>query len=433
MSVPTIPAPNAPRNPQTPPVPKSPGARRSSSVRPRTGDLAVDTTTCVLLDLGRSPSAATVLPHGKAEGRYRCSACQHPLELAAATGPTPQYTARFRHAHSDRCQASTDQHTQIRTALHDTLALADHLHNHQRALTIRVTAAPTEPGHTSPLALVIDHPAAGATVHLADTLTDRQLAWLQRHRAPAGRHWVVFNRRSPAHWQPAGTISVRCHRRDLTHTTLTPTALQRRLAAAGYAVAWREGDVLLLPYGGHPFTYPQHPGEDWSGALVTRHRDWKISQPRPGDDAAWWGLIPVPLHALATPALLSAAIEMMTGIQACEPGRETSRRGQARTRAAAQPAPESEQFLAPGFANAAVPTRPTVMGPVSARPPSPSVPVPPPSRRIAWRTWLAWLALRSTTPTGTVEARGSRAIGSVLRVRTRLNRWRSRKDVAGRR
>lgn len=420
MSVPTLPAPDASRNPQPPTAPASTSpSHRGVRHRPRTGDLAVDTTTGALLDLERTPGAAAVLPHGKADGRYRCPACQHPIELAAATGPAPEYTARFRHAHSDRCQASADQNARIRTALNTNLELAAHLRAHQGALTTQVTAATAEPEHTSPLALAINHPATAATIHLADTLTDHQLAQLLHHHPRTGPSWVIFNRHSPAYFQPAGTITVRCHRQNLTHTTLTPTRLQRQLAAAGYAVAWREGDILLLPYGGRPFTYTPRPGEHWDGSAAVWKQDWKISQPRPARGATWWGLIPVPLHTLATPALLGAAARLMVGIQAFEKGREDYRRGQARTRAAhhAQPAPATELLAYADTAVPDVPSKSAALAPVPPQPPSPRIPVPPPNSRIAWRSWLTRLGLRPTTGRGTAKIRRPSGITAALRAR----------------
>ncbi|MGV9350207.1 hypothetical protein ACWDSD_36660 [Streptomyces spiralis] len=108
------------------------------------------------------------------------------------------------------------------------------------------------------------------------------------------------------------------------------------MAQAQIAVAWRDDGTLLVPFGGHPITYPPRAGEDWSGSAASWQRDWKISQPRPADGAAWWGLRPLPLRALAAPALLGAAVTAMADLEAAQSGREAYRRGKARERYAQQ-------------------------------------------------------------------------------------------------
>ncbi|GHF27802.1 hypothetical protein [Streptomyces fumanus] len=120
------------------------------------------------------------------------------------------------------------------------------------------------------------------------------------------------------------------------------------MAQAQLAVAWRDGGTLLLPFGGHPISYPPRAGEGWSGSAASWQRDWKISHPRPADGAAWWGLLPLPLRALAAPALLGAAVTAMADLEAAQSGREAYRRGKARERCTqqqTQPAPARPQQL----------------------------------------------------------------------------------------
>jgi hypothetical protein len=69
----------------------------------------------------------------------------------------------------------------------------------------------------------------------------------------------------------------------------------------------RAEGVLLLPFGGHPVTYAPQDGEDRRGAAASWQHDGEVSQPRPTESAAWWGLLRLPLRALTTPALLGAA------------------------------------------------------------------------------------------------------------------------------
>ncbi|WP_324793795.1 hypothetical protein SJX93_12135 [Streptomyces cyaneofuscatus] len=44
---------------------------------------------------------------------------------------------------------------------------------------------------------------------------------------------------------------------------------QRQLVHNGAAVCWIAKDTVLIPYGGHPGTYPAHDGEDWSGEMAS--------------------------------------------------------------------------------------------------------------------------------------------------------------------
>lgn len=326
-----------------------PSARRR---RPRHGDIAVDTATGLLVDLRQAPDSVRVLPRGRASGRYSCLACGRALELC---GPRDHadFTARFRHTQHeiDRCLASPEHLARVRAAIADARTLAERLV--AAAPGVRIHAAVTvtaEPEVMPVLALRLEAPSGTGVIHLPHgELSNHQADRILAGRDTATRQWVLFDRHDGAHYRAVGQVQVRTRQQDQRIDKISPTSGQRRLAQAQFAVAWRDNGTLLLPFGGHPITYPPRAGEDWSGSAASWQRDWRISQPRPADDAAWRGLLPLPLRALAAPTLLGAAVTAMTDLEAAQSGREAYRRGKARERYAQQQtrcAPARPQQLA---------------------------------------------------------------------------------------
>lgn len=385
-----------------------PGARRRP--RPRHGDIAVDTATGLLVDLRQAPDSARALPRGRASGRYSCLACGRALELC---GPRDHadFTARFRHTRHepDRCPASPEHLARVRAAVADARALAEYLA--AAAPGVRTQAAVTaiaEPEVMPVLALRLQAPSGAGVIHLPHgELSDQQVDRILAGRDTAARQWVLFDRRDGAHYRAAGHVQVRIRRQDQRIDKITPTSGQRRLAQAQLAVAWRDDGTLLLPFGGHPITYPTRPGEDWSGSAASWQRDWKISHPRPADDAAWWGLLPLPLRALAAPALLGAAVTTMADLEAAQSGREAYRRGKARERYAQQqslraPARPQQLTLPLPAETATSPDRtisaadqdpqPAAHTPAAADPAPHPGPVAPERRPRRWRRWRRLLA-----------------------------------------
>ncbi|WP_411153066.1 hypothetical protein [Streptomyces sp. A30] len=383
--------------------------------RPRHGDIAVDTATGLLVDLRQAPDSVRDLPRGRASGRYSCLACGRALELC---GPRDHidFTARFRHTRHeiDRCPASPGQLARVRGAVADARALAERLIAAAPGVRTQVAVTATaEPEVMPVLALQLETPSGAGVIHLPHgELSDEQADRILTGRDTARRQWVLFDRHDGAHYRAAGQVQVRTRRQDQRINKITPTSGQRRLAQAQVAVAWRDDGTLLLPFGGHPITYPPRAGEDWSGSAASWQRDWKISQPRPADGAAWWGLLPLPLRALAAPALLGAAVTAMADLEAAQSGREAYRRGKARERYAQQQtrrAPARPQQLAlPLPADTAVSPNLSIYAAdqapqVATQAPAAVAPVPDlelaaqESRPLPWQRWhrlLAWLRRR---------------------------------------
>ncbi|MFJ8536831.1 hypothetical protein [Streptomyces sp. NPDC093591] len=314
--------------------------------RPRSGDVALDTKTGLLLDLTTLASPAPQLPRGRAQGRYRCLACGLPLEYCAPR-TRPDFTARFRHTHHDpdRCNASPARQASVPAAIRNAHALAEQLHATQPGARIELAVTTVTDGNCPPvLALRLHSDQQNTTIHLAyaSDLSPHQADQLAHTaRDTTTRHWLLYDRLNPAHTRDIGHITVRPHRQNQRLERLTPTPTQRRLATTPIAVAWRAQGLLLVPFGGHTVLHEPRIGEDWTGPAATYQRDWKISHPRPAPDATWWGLIPLPLRALTAPALLAAATQTMTGLERAQHGRESYRRAQARaqfTRGRTQPA-----------------------------------------------------------------------------------------------
>ncbi|MEU2916342.1 hypothetical protein ACFYM3_41725 [Streptomyces massasporeus] len=312
----------------------------------------MDTATGLLVDLRQAPDSVRVLPRGRASGRYSCLACGRALELCGPRNHT-DFTARFRHTRHeiDRCPAGPEHLARVRAAVADAWALAEHLAAAAPAVRIQAAVTATaEPEVMPVLALRLETSSGASVIHLPHgELSDHQVDRILAGGDTATRQWVLFDRHDGAHYRPAGQVRVRTRRQDQHIDKITPTSCQRRLAQAQVVVAWRDGGTLLLPFGGHPITYSPRAGEDWSGSAASWQRDWKTSQPRPADGAAWWGLLSLPLRALAAPALLGAAVTAMTDLEAAQSGREAYRRGKARERYAQQQtrlAPARPQQLA---------------------------------------------------------------------------------------
>ncbi|WP_326800497.1 hypothetical protein OIE49_36880 [Streptomyces sp. NBC_01788] len=370
----------------TQPAPASVPARTAPARRPRSrsGDIALDTRTGLLLDLTVSAGPAQRLPRGRAQDRYRCLACGLPLEYC---GPRtrPDYTARFRHTRHDpdRCNASPARQASVPAAVRHARTLAQHLHTAQPGTDIELVVTAIADGDCPPvLAVRLHAPHGTTTVHLAYTseLSPHQADQLA-HAAhdTTTRHWLLYDRLTPAHTHDLGQITVRLHRQNQRLERLTPTATQRRLAATSVAVAWRAQGLLLIPFGGHAVLHQPRTGENWTGPAAPFQRDWKISHPRPATDATWWGLVPVPLRALTAPTLLAAAPKTMAELERVQHGRESYRRAQARAQFT-----QAQTQLPP--TPAAHPTRPvaTAEKDTAASPQPQPQPQPQPSASITF-------------------------------------------------
>ncbi|KUL27337.1 hypothetical protein [Streptomyces regalis] len=371
----------------------------------------MDTATALLVDLRQAPDSVRGLPRGRASGRYSCLACGQALELC---GPRDHadFTARFRHTRNeiDRCPAGPEHLARVRAAVADAQSLAEHLV--AAAPGVRIQAAVTATGAPEVipvLALRLEAPSGVGVIHLPHgDLSDDQADRILAGGDTVTRQWVLFDRHDGAHYRAAGQVQVRTRRQDQRIDKISPTSGQRRLAQAQLAVAWRDNGTLLLPFGGHPITYPPRAGEDWSGSAASWQRDWKISQPRPADGAAWWGLLPLPLRALAAPALLGAAVTAMADLEAAQSGREAYRRGKARERYAQQqtrlvPA-RPQQLALPLPADTAtspdstisaadqIPQLSTQTPAAAGLAPDPGPAAAPESRPRRWRRWRRLLA-----------------------------------------
>jgi hypothetical protein len=367
----TVPA--TTQSPAPAPAHTAPTTRR---LRPRSGNIALDTKTGLLLDLTTSTSPTPQLPRGRAQGRYRCLACGLPLEHC---GPRtrPDFTARFRHTRHDpdRCNASPARQASIPAAIRNARALAEQLHTTQPSTRIDLAVTAVADGECPPvLALRLRSHQGSITIHLAyaSDLSSRQadqLAYTARDTTT--RHWLLYDRLTPTHTPDLGHITVRPHRQNQRLERLTPTTTQRRLATTPVAVAWRAQGLLLIPFGGHSIRHEPRSGEDWTGPAASFQRDWKISHPRPAPDATWWGLIPLPLRALTAPTLLTAAPQTMADLERAQHGRESYRRAQARAQFV------RKDKLAP--AKTPAPSQPALPTAVAApQPPTESEPAPAP-------------------------------------------------------
>jgi hypothetical protein len=346
-------------------------ARTTRRLRPRSGDIALDTRTGLLLDLTTLTGSAPQLPRGRAQDRYRCLACGLPLEYC---GPRthPSYTARFRHTRHDpdRCNASPARQASVPAAIRNARALAQHLYATQPGVNIELAVTAITDGDCPPVLALRLHALQGTTtIHLAyaNELSPHQADQLSdTARDTSTRHWLLYDRHTPTHTRDLEHITVRLNRQNQRLERLTPTATQRRLATTPIAVAWRAQGLLLIPFGGHTVLHEPRNGENWTGPAASFQRDWKISHPRPATDATWWGLVPLPLRALTAPTLLTAATRTMTDLERAQHGRENYRRAQARTQfthAQTQPTPNPApptQPAAPVEQNRVVsPTQPT--------------------------------------------------------------------------
>ncbi|MGW0423864.1 hypothetical protein [Streptomyces sp. NPDC003015] len=396
--------------------PADTGHRSTRSELPRMGQLAVDIANQgQIIDLRRDPDAYARLPHGRADGRYRCLACGHRLILQRPSSTNSRFTPRFRHhipaSGADRCPASAQHQADIQADLTTMLALHDQLRRvlPQMALSLRIDPDLTGQRWKIPPALIVrrgeqivvlERPRRLLT---PETVAHRITATRAQHGTKAA-HWWVFDRDDPLHCDLAGTINVQPYDKTITHTKVRPTPAQRQLATAGATVCWLAGDTLLIPYGGHQRTYTTHPGEDWSGDMASWKRDWTISHPRPADGATWWGLVPQPLLALGKRPDFrpTTAHATMSALQRAEQGRERHRRRRAREHAQHSIQATAEQLPIPVATIASsesteVPARPAALPHATATVPSPpSLPARSPQQRPsapARRRGFPWAAL----------------------------------------
>ncbi|WP_328842623.1 hypothetical protein [Streptomyces sp. NBC_00258] len=382
--------------------------------------LAVDTADDGrILDLRREPGACAGLPHGRADGRYRCLACGSHLVLQRPASPASRFTPRFRHDGApgvDQCPASAQHQADVQADLTTMLALRDQLLHvlPEAGCRLRLDAELAGARWKIPPALVVRHGESGVAVLerprrlLAPAAVARRLQQVRTQYGDAVVHWWLFDRDDPLHCDVAGTVNVQPHGTTIAHTKVRPTPAQRQIAAAGATVCWLVGDTVLLPYGGHPRSYTPQPGEDWSGDMASWRRDWTISHPHPADRAAWWGLVPQSLPALGRQAGLCpvAALNIMAALERAEHGRERHRRRRAREHAqrrttqtvpvqltlAAPPLLDSEPPDAPVAPKAAA--SPAAVAPRSPGSCEPSQPAPALRGRRRRFTWASLLPRR---------------------------------------
>lgn len=352
---------------------------RTPSKLPRMSELAIDTGDHGrIIDLSREPDAANRLPRGRAGGRYRCCACGNALIFTGPATPDSAFTPRFRHPGSpgtDRCTAPAPHQADIQSDLTTVLDLRERLARALPGTVISLTAQPQLAGQrwTLPPALVIHQGDQAVVVErprrpLTKTTAETRLQHVRATYGERTAHWWFFDRDDTQQYLSAGTVKVRPHGTPGTHPKVRPTPAQRQLVHNGAAVCWIAKDTVLIPYGGHPGTYPAHDGEDWSGEMASWAKDWKVSHPYPADSAAWWGLVPLPLltfgaHTGFRPA---PAFQVMHALEKAQKGRETHRRRLAREHAQ-RPKPETT-----AVATASAPTEASSPHPSSQPAPAPA-------------------------------------------------------------
>ncbi|MFF1263926.1 hypothetical protein ACFVZT_44910 [Streptomyces sp. NPDC058321] len=392
---------------------------RSRSELPRMGELALDTTEGRIIDLRRETAAASLLPRGKAGGRYRCCACGKELIFSGPATPQSSFTPRFRHDGAepglDRCGAPAAHQADIQADLTVILDLRDQLLNALPRAAGYLQIAPHRAGQRweLPPALVIRHNDQVVVIErprrpLTKATADARLQHVRTTYGERSTHWWFFDHDDAQQYLAAGTVKVRPHGKPDTHHKVRPTAVQRQLVQAGGAVCWITSGTVFIPYGGHPGAYPALEGEDWSGEMASWAKDWKISHPYPADSAAWWGLVPLSLLALGqhTGFCPAPAFALMSALEKAQHGREAHRRNLAREhaqRAASTQRTSTKSVVPPAETPAAPlpvpPAAPATPTPATAEhqpvPPRPTLPPPTPLRdvrpqhgRFSWRSLL---------------------------------------------
>ncbi|MFJ3339152.1 hypothetical protein [Streptomyces sp. NPDC086766] len=391
-------------NPSAPPRPlalPAGAARRSTRCKlPRMGQLAVDVADHGrIIDLRRDPDTSARLPHGRANGRYRCLACGHRLILQWPSSPASRFTPRFRHdtvsSGADHCPAPAQHQANIQADLTTMLALRDQLLRvlPHASVSLRIDAELAGQRWDIPPALIVrrgDHVVVLERPRrlLTPAAVTRRLTATRTQYGAKAAHWWVFDRDDALHCDVAGSVNVQPYGKTITHTKVRPTPAQRQLAAAGATVCWLDDDTVLLPYGGHQRTYTPQPEEDWSGDMASWKRDWIISHPQPADDATWWGLVPQPLLALGkrTDFRPASAHATMSALERAEHGRERYRRRRAREHAQQRTQTTPTQLPLPTATTA---TTATTSEPADAfKAPTP-VPLPPTAAAVPPRPPIA--------------------------------------------
>ncbi|WP_093508587.1 hypothetical protein [Streptomyces sp. Ag109_O5-10] len=369
-----------------------------------------------IIDLRRDAAASARLPHGRADGRYRCLACGHRLILQWPSSPDSRFTPRFRHdtvsSGADHCPAPAQHQADIQADLTTMLALYEQLLHvfPDGSLSLRIDVELAGQRWDIPPALIVRRGEHVVVLErprrlLTPAAVTRRLTQTRTQYPTLTAHWWVFDRDDPLHCDVAGTVNVQPYGKTIAHTKVRPSPAQRQLAAAGATVCWLADDTLLLPYGGHQRTYTHQAGEDWSGDMASWKRDWTISHPQPADGATWWGLVPQPLLALGKrndfrPACAHAT---MSALERAEHGRERHRRRRAREHAQQRTQTTPTQLALPATTTATsepadATTAPTPAPTAAAEPPRPLVHLDLPQKapspgvrrlRFTWRSLLA--------------------------------------------
>lgn len=397
-------------------LPADVARRGMRSKLPRMSQLAVDVADHGrIVDLRCDPDTSARLPHGRADGRYRCLACGHRLILQWPSTPASRFTPRFRHdtvsCGADHCPAPAQHQADVQADLTTMLALRETLLRvlPQASLSLRIDAELAGQRWEIPPALIVRRGEHVVVIErprrlLTPAAVTRRLTQARTQHGAKAAHWWMFDRDDALHCDMAGTVNVQPYGKTIAHTKVRPTPAQRQLAAAGATVCWLADATVLLPYGGRQRIYAPQPGEDWSGDMASWKRDWTISHPRPANGATWWGLVLQPLLALGKQPDFrpAAAHATMSALERAEHGRERHRRRRAREHAQQRTQTTPTQLLlpttaAPASEPAYVTKTPTPQSPPAAAPRRPLISSGPPQqapfprvhrRSFTWRSLL---------------------------------------------
>ncbi|MFI5800724.1 hypothetical protein [Streptomyces sp. NPDC051677] len=405
-----------------------PRTGRHRTALPRMSELAIDRSAGGrIVDLRHDPQIPHSLPRGRAGGRYRCCACGAPLILTGPASAGSRFTPRFRHdasrPGSDHCSAPAQLQADVQADLTRVLDLRDELSAlPQVSAWLRIDSALAGQYWQLPPAVIVQRGSQTAVIErprrlLSPSLADQRLKAVRARHGAGTQHWWIFDREDPVHYSSAGSLSVRPHGQSATHHKVQPTPAQRHINASGGTVCWLAGHTLLIPYGGHTHQHAARDGEDWSGDMASWRQDWRISHPRPANEAHWWGLVPIALSSLGRPAglRLTPAFQVMTRLAQAEQGRERHRRHLARNHAQHHathhrppqqlhlPTPTDETHTEPETQQAAASTAATREAPAVAPPrflpPRPDAAPERPAEtrgRFSWRRFFHYRGHHST-------------------------------------
>ncbi|MFJ8752206.1 hypothetical protein ACIREO_23160 [Streptomyces sp. NPDC102441] len=245
------------------------------------------------------------LPPGMAGGRYRCRACGEWLILKG-TLPDAKVQPYFAHRGSEGCsrpeqEALLDAADEVVIQLREQIrALAGIAH----CTTTSPGEDPADPTGMPPAVIAqcgtttVIFEAPTRTLPGPETIRRRILAVRDEH---AGAQHVWFLKRDLAQFNALDPHPVWLRGKDVLHEQVVPNEQQEAILAAGGHVCWLDGKVVLVPYGIRRFQHPVQSGQYWTNWPRWRsdpREDWRISKPRPAQDAHTWGLVPIAFASL---------------------------------------------------------------------------------------------------------------------------------------